>query len=241
MLPGDVNRERVFSSGGFRTCEDTMIRVFFAEDHAIVREGLKQILAETKDIVVAGEASDGDEALEKISTGEYDIIVMDISMPARNGHETLKELKEKRPDVPVLMLSMYPEDVYAIRSFRGGASGYLSKESAPTELITAIRKVSSGGKYISAALAEKLVINLGDDAGKPLHEKLSEREYQILCMIASGKIGTQIAAELNLSAKTVSTYRTRILEKMELKNNAELTHYAIQNGLRPKSQPEFPG
>jgi two-component system, NarL family, invasion response regulator UvrY len=211
-----------------------MIRVFFTEDHAIVREGLKQILADTKDIVVAGEAADGEEALAKITTGDYDIIVMDISMPGRNGLEILKELKEKKPELPVLILSMYPEDVYAIRSFRGGASGYLSKESAPTELITAIRKVSSGGKYISAGLAEKLVVNLGDDAGKPLHEKLSDREYQILCMIASGKTGTQIAAELTLSAKTVSTYRTRILEKMELKNNAELTHYAIQNGLTGK-------
>jgi two-component system, NarL family, invasion response regulator UvrY len=215
-----------------------MIRVFFAEDHAIVREGLKQILADTKDIVVAGEAADGDEALDKIITSgcDYDIIVMDISMPGRNGLEVLKDLKEKRPELPVLILSMYPEDVYAIRSFRGGASGYLSKESAPTELINAIRKVSSGGKYVSAALAEKLIVNLGDDAGKPLHEKLSEREYQILCMIATGKTGTQIACELSLSAKTVSTYRTRILEKMELKNNAELTHYAIQNGLTARTQ-----
>ncbi len=208
-----------------------MIRVFFTEDHAIVREGLKQILADTKDIVVAGEAADGDEAIARIKTGDYDIIVLDISMPGRSGLDILKELKEIKPALPVLILSMYPEDVYAIRSFRGGASGYLSKESAPTELITAIRKVSSGGKYISAALAEKLVVNLGDDSGKPLHEKLSEREYQILCMIASGKTGKQIAAELNLSAKTVSTYRTRILEKMDLKNNSELTHYAIQSGL----------
>jgi DNA-binding NarL/FixJ family response regulator len=208
-----------------------MIRVFFTEDHAIVREGLKQILADTKDIVVAGEASDGDEALAKIKTGDYDIIVMDISMPGRSGLEIMKEIKEIKPALPVLILSMYPEDVYAIRSFRAGASGYLSKESAPTELITAIRKVAAGGKYVSAVLAERLVVNLGDDSGKPLHEKLSEREYQILCMIASGKTGKQIAAELSLSAKTVSTYRTRILEKMDLKNNSELTHYAIQNGL----------
>jgi two-component system, NarL family, invasion response regulator UvrY len=208
-----------------------MIKVFFTEDHAIVREGLKQILADTKDIIVAGEAADGEEALAKIRQGDYDIVVMDISMPGRNGLEILKEIKETKPGLPVLILSMYPEDVYALRSFRGGASGYLSKESAPTELINAIRKVSSGGKYISTALAEKLVVNLGDDSGKPLHEKLSEREYQILCMIASGKTGTQIAAELGLSAKTVSTYRTRILEKMEMKNNSELTHYTIQNGL----------
>jgi DNA-binding NarL/FixJ family response regulator len=208
-----------------------MIKVFFAEDHTIVREGLKQILADTKDIIVAGEAADGEEALARIREEDYDVVVMDISMPGKSGLEVLKELKEIRPGLPVLMLSMYPEDVYAVRSFRNGASGYLSKESAPTELIGAIRKVSAGSRYVSAALAEKLVLNLGDETGKPLHAKLSEREYQILCMIASGKTGKEIAAELSLSAKTVSTYRTRILEKMNLKNNAELTHYAIQNGL----------
>jgi DNA-binding NarL/FixJ family response regulator len=208
-----------------------MIKVFFAEDHTIVREGLKQILADTKDIIVAGEAADGDEALARIREEDYDVVVMDISMPGKSGLEVLKELKEIRPGLPVLILSMYPEDVYAVRSFRHGASGYLSKESAPTELIGAIRKVSAGGRYVSASLAEKLVVSLGDETGKPLHAKLSEREYQILCLIASGKTGKEIAAELFLSAKTVSTYRTRILEKMDLKNNAELTHYAIQNGL----------
>ena len=208
-----------------------MIKVLFAEDHTIVREGLKQILADTKDIIVAGEAADGDEALARIREEDYDVVVMDISMPGKNGLEVLKELKEIRPGLPVLILSMYPEDVYAVRSFRNGASGYLSKESAPTELIGAIRKVSAGKRFVSAALAEKLVVNLGDETGKPLHAKLSEREYQILCLIASGKTGKEIAAELSLSAKTVSTYRTRILEKMDLKNNAELTHYAIQNGL----------
>jgi DNA-binding NarL/FixJ family response regulator len=208
-----------------------MIRVLFTEDHAIVREGLKQILADTKDIVVAGEAADGEETLEKIKKNEYDIVVMDISMPGKSGLEILPELKKICPKLPVLILSMYPEDVYAVRSFRSGASGYLSKESAPTELITAIRKVASGGKYVSSGMAEKLLLSIGDDSGKPLHEKLSEREHQILCMISSGKTGKEIAAELTLSAKTVSTYRTRILEKMDLKNNAELTHYAIQNGL----------
>ena len=208
-----------------------MIKVLFAEDHTIVREGLKQILADTKDIIVAGEAADGDEALARIREEDYDVVVMDISMPGKNGLEVLKELKEIRPGLPVLILSMYPEDVYAVRSFRNGASGYLSKESAPAELIGAIRKVSAGKRFVSAALAEKLVVNLGDETGKPLHAKLSEREYQILCLIASGKTGKEIAAELSLSAKTVSTYRTRILEKMDLKNNAELTHYAIQNGL----------
>jgi DNA-binding NarL/FixJ family response regulator len=208
-----------------------MIKVLFTEDHTIVREGLKQILADTKDIIVTGEAADGDEALARIREEEFDIVVMDISMHGKSGLEVLKELKELRPRLPVLILSMYPEDVYAVRAFRNGASGYLSKESAPTELIGAIRKVSAGGRYVSAALAETLVVNLGDETGKPLHEKLSDREHQILCLIASGKTGKEIAAELSLSAKTVSTYRTRILEKMDLKNNAELTLYAIQNGL----------
>jgi DNA-binding NarL/FixJ family response regulator len=208
-----------------------MIRVLFSEDHAIVREGLKQILADTKDIIVTGEAADGDETIAKIKTDDFDIIVMDISMPGKSGLDVLPEIKKIKPKLPVLILSMYPEDVYAVRSFRSGASGYLSKESAPTELITAIRKVSSGGKYVSSGMAEKLLLSIGDDSGKPLHERLSEREYQILCMISSGKTGKEIATELNLSAKTVSTYRTRILEKMDLKNNAELTHYAIQNGL----------
>lgn len=208
-----------------------MIRVLFVEDHAIVREGLKQILADTEDIVVANEAVDGEDAIKKVQKGDFDIVVLDISMPGRSGIEVIKELKALRPKLPVLILSMYPEELYAVRAFKSGASGYLSKESAPTELITAIRKVSSGGKYISAALAENLVINLGEDTGKSLHDKLSEREYQILCMIASGKTGKEIAADLNLSAKTVSTYRTRILEKMGMKNNAELTHYALQNGL----------
>ena len=208
-----------------------MIKVLFVEDHAIVREGLKQILADTDDIIVADEAADGEEALEKVPKGDFDVIVLDISMPKRSGLDVLLELKSIRPKLPVLILSMYPEELYAIRAFKGGASGYLSKESAPTELITAIRKVSCGGKYISHALAENLVVNLGEDNGKPLHDKLSEREYQILCMIASGKTGKEIAAELTLSAKTVSTYRARILEKMAMRTNAELTHYALQNRL----------
>jgi two-component system invasion response regulator UvrY len=208
-----------------------MIKVLFVEDHAIVREGLKQILAETADIIVADEAGDGEESITKVREGDFDIVVLDISMPGRSGLEILKELKTIRPSLPILILSMYPEELYAVRAFKSGAAGYLSKESAPTELITAIRKVSSGGRYISPALAETLVVNLSDDNGKPLHDKLSEREYQILRMIASGKTGKEIANELNLSAKTVSTYRARVLEKMGMRSNAELTHYALQNGL----------
>jgi len=208
-----------------------LIKVLFVEDHAIVREGLKQILAETTDIVVSDESGDGADAIEKARRGDFDIVVLDISMPGRSGIEVLKDLKSIKPSLPVLILSMYPEELYAVRSFKCGASGYLSKESAPTELITAIRKVSGGGKYVSPSLAENLVVCLGDDDGKPPHEKLSEREYQVLCMIACGKSGKEIAGELSLSAKTVSTYRARILEKMGMHSNAELTHYALQNGI----------
>ncbi len=208
-----------------------MIEVLFVEDHAIVREGLKQILADTDDIIMADEAVNGEEALEKAHMRNFDVVVLDISMPGRSGIEVLRELKSLIPKLPVLILSMYPEDLYAIRAFKSGASGYLSKESAPTELITAIRRVASGGRYISSALAENLAVNLSDDNGNPPHARLSEREYQIFSMIASGKAGKEIAAELNLSAKTVSTYRARILDKMGMKTNAELTHYALQNKL----------
>jgi two-component system, NarL family, invasion response regulator UvrY len=207
-----------------------MIQVLFVEDHAIVREGLKQILADTDDIVMADEAINGEEALDKVVKKDFDVVVLDISMPGRSGLEVLKELKCFVPKLPVLILSMYPEELYAIRAFKCGAAGYLSKESAPTELITAIRRVASGGKYISTALAENLAVNLSDDNNPP-HAKLSERENQIFSMIAAGKAGKEIAAELKLSAKTVSTYRARVLEKMGMKTNAELTHYALQNKL----------
>ncbi len=208
-----------------------MIKVLCVEDHAIVREGLKQILADTDDIIVADEAVDGDEAVKKFSEAAFDIVVLDISLPGKSGFEVMKDLKSIRPVTPVLILSMYPEDLYALRAFKAGASGYLSKESATTELITAIRKVSGGGKYISPELAENIAGNLGEDNGRPLHDKLSAREYQILCMIASGKTGKEIACELQLSAKTVSTYRSRVLEKTGMRTSAELTHYALQNGL----------
>jgi len=192
---------------------------------------MKQILAETKDIVVADEAGNGREVLEKVRKSEFDMVLLDISMPGRDGLEILKELKSLKPKLPVLMLSMYPEEQYAVRSLRSGASGYLTKDSAPDELISAIRKVSSGGKYVSASLAEKLALKLGADVEKPLHEALSDREYQVMCMIASGKAVKEIGEELSLSVKTVSTYRSRILDKMRLKGNAELTRYAIDNKL----------
>ncbi len=207
------------------------IRLLIGDDHAVVRKGMKQILAETRDIVVADEAGNGREVLEKVQKDDFDMVLLDISMPGRDGLEVLKELKSLRPKLPVLMLSMYPEEQYAVRSLRSGASGYLTKDSAPDELISAIRKVSSGGKYVSASLAEKLAHKLGADGEKPLHEALSDREYQVMCMIASGKTVKEIGGELSLSVKTVSTYRSRILNKMRLKGNAELTRYAIDNKL----------
>ena len=207
------------------------IRLLIGDDHAVVRKGIKQILAETRDIVVADEAGNGREVLEKVQKDDFDMVLLDISMPGRDGLEVLKELKSLRPKLPVLMLSMYPEEQYAVRSLRSGASGYLTKDSAPDELISAIRKVSSGGKYVSASLAEKLAHKLGADMENPLHEALSDREYQVMCMIASGKAVKEIGEELSLSVKTVSTYRSRILNKMRLKGNAELTRYAIDNKL----------
>jgi two-component system invasion response regulator UvrY len=208
-----------------------MLKILIADDHAIVRQGLKQIVTETRDMTVAGEASNGQELLSKIKEGEYDVVVLDITMPVIDGMDVLRQLRSERPRLPVLMLSIHPEEQYALRALRAGASGYLTKESAPDELVVAIRKVSSGGKYISTSLAEKLAFELEVGHEQALHETLSDREYQVLCMIASGKTVTDIAQELSLSEKTISTYRSRILEKMNMKNNAELTYYAIKNQL----------
>jgi two-component system invasion response regulator UvrY len=211
--------------------QERMIKILIADDHAIVRRGLKQILAETPDMIVVDEASNGHEVLTKVMQHDYSVILLDISMPGKSGLDVLKELKNERPKLPVLILSMYPEEQYAVRVLRAGASGYLTKEGAPEELIYAIRKVVQGKKYVSASLAEKLVFDLDGDSQKPLHESLSDREFQVLCMIASGKTVSDISEELALSVKTISTYRTRLLEKMKMKNNAELTHYAVQNHL----------
>ena len=208
-----------------------MIRVLIADDHAIVREGLKQIIADSSDMVLAGEASNGREVLEKVRESDLDVLVLDISLPDRNGLDVLKELKREKPALPVLVFSIHPEEQYAVRVIKAGASGYLTKESAPEELTAAIRKVSQGRKYVSSSLAERLASDLEAGAGKALHETLSDREYQVMCMIASGKMVKEIADELALSAKTISTYRTRILEKMKMKSSAELTHYAIKRGL----------
>lgn len=207
------------------------IRVLIADDHSIVRQGLRQILSDTEDMVVAGEAENGVQAVQMLRQGGWDVVLMDVSMPERNGIDTLKILKKEFPKLPVLILSMHPEEHYAIRALKAGASGYLTKQSAPEQLVTAIRQVASGKKYVSPSLAVELANAIGEDTDKLPHEKLSDREYQTLCMIASGKALSQIAEELNLSVKTVSVYRARLLEKMKLKNNAELTHYGVKHGL----------
>ncbi len=208
-----------------------MIKILVADDHTIVREGLKQILADDASMVVAGEAVDGQEVLEQVRKEEWDLILLDISMPGRGGIDTLKELKAEKPKLPVLILSMYPEEQYAIRAIKAGASGYLTKGSAPEELIEAILKVSQGGRYISPSLAESLAFHVEVNSDKPIQETLSDREYQVMVMIASGKTVSEIAKELSLSVKTISTNRIRALKKMGMKNNSELTFYAIKHGL----------
>jgi two-component system invasion response regulator UvrY len=208
-----------------------VLKILVADDHTIVREGLKQILGEVADMIVAGEASDGSETLRKIREDHYDLVLLDISMPGIGGLDVLKHLRSEKPDLPVLMLSMYPEEQYAVRTLKAGASGYLTKQSASDELIAAIRKVSSGGKYVTSSLAEKLASRLDTYSDKPVHERLSDREYQVVRMIASGKTVTEIADELSMSVKTISTNRTRALTKMGMKTNAEITYYAIKHGL----------
>jgi len=208
-----------------------MLRILIADDHPLFRRGLKQIITETSDMVVADEAADGREALSKAETGDYDVLLLDITMPFKNGVDVLSQLKNERPTLPVLMLSMHPEEQYAVRALRAGASGYLTKESAPEELVAAIRKVSAGGKYVSASLAERLASIVQSDGEALPHETLSHREHQVMCLIASGKTVSEAARELSLSVKTISTYRARILEKLKMKNNAELMRYAIKNQL----------
>lgn len=208
-----------------------MIRILIADDHPVVRQGLKQILADERDMKVAGEASNTVELVEKIRNERWDIVLLDITMPGRGGLDALKELRRDSPKLPVLVLSMHPEDQFGLRVLRSGAAGYLTKDSAPEELVKAIRKVCTGGKYISPSLAEKLAIHLEAGIEKPPHEILSDREYQVMCLIAAGKTVSEVAKEVSLSVKTISTYRSRILEKMKVKTNAELTRYAIQHGL----------
>lgn len=209
-----------------------MIRLLIADDHAIVRDGLKQILAETFDIHVADEAANGHEVLEKIRTNRYDLLLTDMSMPGNSGLELIKQAKREVPALPILVLSMHKEEQYAVRAFRAGASGYLCKESASTLLVDAIRKIATGGVYVSAGVAEGLARTAGGRAPQPLlHESLSDREFQILQLIATGQSLSDIARQLSLSVKTVSTHKTHILQKLQLTGTAELVRYAIKHGL----------
>jgi len=208
-----------------------MLRILIVDDHPIVRKGLRQIVAETPVMAIVDEASNGHEALNKVWENDYDVVLLDITMPGISGVEILKELKSIRPNLAVLVLSIHPERQYAVRVLRAGASGYLTKDSAPEELIQAIHKVSLGGRYISSSLGESLVLDLGSNIGKPLHETLSDREYQVMLMITSGKTVKEVAEQLSLSVKTVSTHRSRLLKKMKMNSNVELVRYAIQNHL----------
>ena len=208
------------------------MRVLIVDDHAIIRRGLQQILSDEYKDIELGEAENAQEALDSVMQDDWDVVILDISMPGRSGLDVLKEIKKERSRLPVLVLSIHPEDQFATRVLKAGASGYMTKETAPDELVTAVNKVLSGGKYISPSLAELLASDLEmDSQGAPLHRRLSDREYEVLRMIASGKTVSEIAVELSLSVKTISTYRSRILEKVHMKSNAELTRYAIRHGL----------
>lgn len=207
------------------------MRILLVDDHAVVRRGLRQILEEEFETATFGEAQNAAEAFELVSKQKWDVVVLDMTLPGRSGLEVLKEVKKLSPKLPVLVLSIHPEEQYAIRVLRAGAAGYMTKESAPDELIEAIKKVLTGGKYISSSLAEKLAFDLEADTGKPSHESLSDREFEVMVMIASGKTVSEVAEKLSLSVKTISTYRARILEKMQMRNNAQLMQYAMAKGL----------
>ena len=206
------------------------MKILLADDHAVVRHGLKQILTDAFKRATYGEARNAQEALDLVWKHDWDVVVLDITMPGRSGLDVLREIKQSKPRLPVLVLSMHPENQFAVRVLKCGASGYMTKESAPEELVGAVKKVLAGGRYVSNALAENLAAGLSAGQKAP-QEKLSDREFQVLRLIASGQMVTAIARELSLSAKTISTYRSRILDKMGMKNNAELMHYAIQHRL----------
>jgi DNA-binding NarL/FixJ family response regulator len=209
-----------------------MLNILVTDDHAIIRRGLKQIMVEAwGDEVSVQEAQNAQEAVDNVRERDWDVVLMDISMPGRSGIDILKEIKTVRPKTPVLFLTMHAEDQFAIRVLKAGAAGFISKDSAPTELVKAIQKIAAGGRYISSSLAEKLALGLSEDLGQEPHELLSDREFQVLRKIGSGRTSTQIAEELSLSVKTVSTYRARILEKMRMNTTAELATYAIRNKL----------
>jgi DNA-binding NarL/FixJ family response regulator len=208
-----------------------MIRVLVVDDHAVVRRGLKHLFAESGDISVAGEATSAEEALEKIRRSRWDVAVIDINLPDRDGLELIEQARIANPKLPLLVLTMYAEEQFAVRAVRLGAAGYVTKESAPEELMQAVRKVASGGRYVSPSLGERLARLVYGDAEQLPHETLSSREFQVFRLLAAGRPVSAAAAELCLSVKTVSTYRTRILEKLDLKSNADLTLYAVRNRL----------
>jgi two-component system invasion response regulator UvrY len=208
-----------------------MIGVFIADDHPVVRQGIRQIVAATEDITVVDEATTGHETLQRLSDVQCDLVLLDLSLPDIDGLDLLKQLKREYPQRPILILTMHSEDQFALRALKAGASGYLTKESAPAELVGAVRKVVAGGRYISQRMAESLAAHLGPDAEKPVHERLSDREYQVLRLIAAGRSTRDISTQLSLSSKTVSTYRARLLDKMGMKTSAELMAYAVRHHL----------
>lgn len=208
-----------------------MIRVLIADDHTVVRRGLKQILLEGFPTAHIEEVPDAEELVKKILQGEWDVVISDLSMPGRSGLEALQQIKQIQPKLPVLILSIHPEDQYAIRVLKAGAAGYLSKDMAPDELVNAVQRVMLGKKYITPSIAEKLASVLDQDSSKALHEYLSDREFSVLKLLAAGKSVSEIAESLFLSVTTVSTYRTRIMTKMNMKSNADLTLYAVENKL----------
>lgn len=208
-----------------------MIKILIADDHAVVRKGVRHILSEFPDDVIASEAGNSYEVIDKIRKDDYNIVLLDIAMPGKDGLEALKEIKIEKPKLPVLILSMFPEEQFALRALKSGASGYLTKESIPEELLKAIQKILRGGKYVSESFSDEILLAIDRDVEKLPHEILSDREYQVMLMIAAGKTRKQIAEKLFLSVKTVSTYRTRILEKMGMKTNADLTNYVNQHNL----------
>lgn len=211
--------------------KESSIKVLVADDHEIVRQGLKTIISEHSDLSIAGEAENGNQVLKILKKTKVDVVLLDFDMPEKNGLDTLIELKALYPKLPVMILSIFSEDHYGTRFLKAGASGYLQKSSATDQLIDAIRKVFNGGKYISSALTDRLVTNLNRDHERPLHESLTDREFQVFCLLATGKKLKEIADELCLSINTISTYRSRILQKMDLKSNADVIHYAINNKL----------
>ena len=208
-----------------------MKKILIVDDHPIVRDGLKQILADTEDIVVGGEAGSADEALALVRDADWDLVVLDITLPGRTGIDLLRDLRRERPALPVLMLSIHPEEELGVRAVKAGASGYLNKECAADDLVHAIQLIVTGNKYISRRLSERLIEEIQRDTNKPPHETLSDREYEVMALISAGKSMKEVAAALSLSKSTVSTYRVRILDKLNVRSNAEITRYALHHGL----------